>query len=140
MEELLCRDRTAGSVRTPTHGDRSERVERFEEFIEAPLDEWLSQQTRDGAVDTLTRHRVPCAAIRSSGEALLSEQASARSMRRSVYGESDVSVTTVGTPIRVDGVSQPKTSEAPLLDGDRDWVLNSVLGLTAKARSQEGAF
>ncbi|WP_084499520.1 CaiB/BaiF CoA transferase family protein [Brevibacterium album] len=114
-----------------------QRVERFEEIIKPPLDAWLSGQTRDSAVAGLTRHRVPCAAIRASGEALTSEQATAREMRVPVRGEDGVVVTTVGNPIKVDGANGQAAAAAPELDAHRDWVLKSVLGLGVVAAGKE---
>lgn len=112
-----------------------QRVARFDELIKEPLYAWLEEQSRDTAVEQLSRHRVPCAAIRSPGEALISEQSSARNMRLLVRGEDDVVVTTVGNPIKIDGSPAPELATAPVLDGDRDWILHDVLGM---ARQRAG--
>lgn len=110
-----------------------QRVVKYDEFIKPPLDEWLSRQTRDGAVEILASHRVPCAAIRPSGEALESEQSRSRNMRLPVESSDGVVVTTVGNPIKVSGSVELTQASAPDLDSDREWVITNVLGLTAQA-------
>lgn len=110
-----------------------QRVEKYDEVIKPVLDAWLAQQTRDGAVEILARHRVPCAAIRPSGEALLSDQSSARNMRLPVSTDDGVEVVTVGNPIKVSGAVEATGASAPELDGDRRWVVENVLGLTASS-------
>lgn len=104
-----------------------ERVGRYESVIRAPFEAWLAQQTRDSAVETLAAHRVPCAAIRAPGEALNSDQARARDMSIQVQGDHGVTITTVGNPIKIDDDSSVPRPAAPVLDGDRDWVLDTYL-------------
>jgi crotonobetainyl-CoA:carnitine CoA-transferase CaiB-like acyl-CoA transferase len=111
-----------------------QRVAQYDDVIKGPLEDWLARQTRDGAVATLARHRVPCAAIRQSGEALMSEQAAARNMRVSVGTDDGVEVVTVGNPIKMSGSVESGMASAPELDGDREWVLGEVLELGSHAR------
>lgn len=112
----------------PGMGTGPERVERFEEVIKAPLDEWLANHTRDSAVESLSSHRVPSAAIRSPGEALMSDQSMARQMALPVVGEDEVTITTVGNPIKIDGMKMVDFGAVPALDADRAWVLDTILG------------
>ncbi len=105
-----------------------QRVANFDRVIRLPLETWLCAQTRDSAVETLAAGRVPCAAIRNPGEALLSAQARSRDMEVEVKGDQGVVITTVGNPIKIDGLGDPQPRCAPTLDGDRDWVLREILG------------
>lgn len=105
-----------------------QRVENFDRVIAEPLEKWLAAQTRDTAVEALAAHRVPCAAIRDPGEALMSAQSRSREMEVDVMGEQGVVITTVGNPIKVDGSAAASMPTAPSLNGDRDWVLNEILG------------
>ncbi|MFT4009065.1 MAG: CoA transferase [Nocardioidaceae bacterium] len=105
-----------------------QRVENFDEVIAEPLYTWLSAQSRDSAVETLAAHRVPCAAIREPGEALMSDQARSRGMELPVTGEQGVVITTPGNPIRIDAPTAGGIVTASALDEDRDWVLREILG------------
>ncbi|WP_186525912.1 CaiB/BaiF CoA transferase family protein [Leekyejoonella antrihumi] len=110
-------------------GTGPERVKRFDEVIREPLEQWLSRQTRDEAVDRLSEYRVPAAVIRNPGEALASSQARSREMELEVSGDG-VSITTVGNPIKIDNWCGRAHGKAPSLNGDRDWILREILGRT----------
>lgn len=106
-----------------------ERVQRFDEHIWPPLEAWLAERDRDDAVEALSRHHVPAAAIRHPGEALESEQSRARGMQVTVRSSAGAEVTTVGTPIKIDEWRrQPVHAEGADLGADTESVMSELAG------------
>lgn len=111
-----------------------QRVERFESHIKEPLDAWLATRDRDSAVEALTRHHVPTAAIRHPGEALESDQSRARNMEVTVRSTGGAVVTTVGTPIKIDQwQDQPVRTAGADLGADTEAVMRELAGWDDRA-------
>lgn len=106
-----------------------QRVSQFDELIRGPLEQWLTGQTKESAVNRLVLYRVPAAVIRRPGEALASPQAASREMRVEIAGDG-VNITTVGNPIKVDHWRGRPYGYAPSLDEHREWIMREVLART----------
>ncbi|HET9848405.1 MAG TPA: CoA transferase [Candidatus Dormibacteraeota bacterium] len=100
-------------------------------FRSQPTDHWVR----------LLRGRVPVAPVRSMEAALNRQELEQRGMLASYQHSALGQVTTVGLPIKVDGYA-PSYMQGPLLDGDRNEVLEAA-GYRADeidALEQRGAF
>lgn len=119
----------------PDYATTPGRAARMDE-IDAVVEAWTRQRTKDEVLAVLTEAHVPCAPVRTAGEVLNDPHLAARGMWVDVEhprrGKTRVPI----SPIRLHG-SAPATvaRPAPLLGQDTDRVLGELLGLDAAVLS-----
>jgi crotonobetainyl-CoA:carnitine CoA-transferase CaiB-like acyl-CoA transferase len=127
-------ERLAGAIDRPELAedpdfDSNEKRRKRMDEVDAIVEEWTTERTRDDAVDTLRRAGVPCAPVQTREEVLYDEHLEARGMIQEVEHPEAGTIRVPGLPMKLHGAEEPRIDVAEAAGASSREVLGE-LGIT----------
>ncbi|RBI58538.1 CoA transferase [halophilic archaeon] len=112
------------------------RLQHMEE-VDAIIEEWTKEQTRDAVEETLTDAGVPCGAVQSVEEVIHDPHLEARDMVQVLdHPGFEDEIRVPGSPIRLSESASPDVTPSPTKGEDNYTVFQERLGLTKEKIAQ----
>lgn len=124
--EAIGREDLRDDDRFATNVDRVERME----TIDAAIEEWTRERTREEIVSTLSAAGVPCGSVQSVEEVIHDPHLEEREMVVEVDHPTEGPIRVPGTPIRLSGSKMPDIEPAPRKGEDNREIYRDRLGLS----------
>lgn len=124
--EAIDREDLRDDDRFTTNVDRVEHME----TIDAAIEEWTRERTREEIVSILSAAGVPCGSVQSVEEVIHDPHLEEREMVVEIDHPTEGSIRVPGTPIRLSGSEIPDIEPAPQKGEDNQKIYRDRLGLS----------